>query len=397
MKKAAAILSILFVTGLNFSVFDIANAANIDLFIPVNTFSIAPEPRVEGQSVRLYAQAQTAETIDAYGTITFFAEGTPIGTPQPISIINGVSDAVFMDWIPAFGGFIDLTISASLNDDTDTDLSNNTATIKDIFIDYDSDGDGIGNAADIDDDNDGVPDTEDAFPTDNSESADADSDGIGDNADPDDNNDGIADESDSDSQNPTQGQSPSSSTPGSLSQGSGAATSEPSPSQPSASASGASTSGSSAVTPSQASGSASPTPGRVDEIGGPPLVRSATIDTDSDGVVDALDLFPENPQESADTDNDGIGNNADLDDDNDEISDEIEIQFGLNPLQPNSSTERDSIFDQIDQQVLGEKIISDEKVQSATSPLNLISLGILLLAGLSSLFLYFRKKTTNHL
>ena len=47
----------------------------------------------------------------------------------------------------------------------------------------DSDGDGVGDACDSDDDNDGVPDSDDAFPADPTESADHDRDGIGDNAD----------------------------------------------------------------------------------------------------------------------------------------------------------------------------------------------------------------------
>ena len=41
------------------------------------------------------------------------------------------------------------------------------------------------------------------------------------------------------------------------------------------------------------------------------------IDSDSDGVPNALDAFPDDPNESIDTDQDGIGNNADTDDDND--------------------------------------------------------------------------------
>jgi hypothetical protein len=40
-------------------------------------------------------------------------------------------------------------------------------------------------------------------------------------------------------------------------------------------------------------------------------------DSDDDGVVDAADVFPNNPAESVDTDNDGTGNNADTNDDND--------------------------------------------------------------------------------
>jgi len=45
-------------------------------------------------------------------------------------------------------------------------------------------------------------------------------------------------------------------------------------------------------------------------------------DLDGDGVVDAVDVFPNDPSESADFDNDGIGDNADTDDDNDGVSDD---------------------------------------------------------------------------
>jgi len=55
----------------------------------------------------------------------------------------------------------------------------------------DTDGDGIGDAADTDDDGDGVPDNNDAFPTDPTESSDLDGDGIGDSADSDVDGDGF--------------------------------------------------------------------------------------------------------------------------------------------------------------------------------------------------------------
>lgn len=60
--------------------------------------------------------------------------------------------------------------------------------------------------------------------------------------------------------------------------------------------------------------------------------RDLTIDSDSDGVPDEEDAFPNDPDESLDTDFDGLGNNQDGDDDNDGIPDEYEISNGLDPL-----------------------------------------------------------------
>ncbi|WP_143870906.1 carboxypeptidase-like regulatory domain-containing protein [Catenovulum sediminis] len=44
-------------------------------------------------------------------------------------------------------------------------------------------------------------------------------------------------------------------------------------------------------------------------------------DFDNDGVLDVVDAFPTDPNESVDTDMDGIGNNADTDDDGDQVAD----------------------------------------------------------------------------
>ncbi len=51
-------------------------------------------------------------------------------------------------------------------------------------------------------------------------------------------------------------------------------------------------------------------------------------DFDNDGVLDVVDAFPFDPNESVDTDMDGIGNNADTDDDNDQVAD-IDDAFPL--------------------------------------------------------------------
>jgi gliding motility-associated-like protein len=62
-----------------------------------------------------------------------------------------------------------------------------------LFIDQDTDRDGLLDAVDTDDDNDGVLDQNDAFPLDRTEWTDSDRDGRGNNADTDDDNDGILD------------------------------------------------------------------------------------------------------------------------------------------------------------------------------------------------------------
>ena len=57
-------------------------------------------------------------------------------------------------------------------------------------------------------------------------------------------------------------------------------------------------------------------------------------DIDGDGVANNLDDFPYNAEESVDTDGDGLGNAADADDDDDGYSDELEGEYGTDPLDP---------------------------------------------------------------
>ena len=49
--------------------------------------------------------------------------------------------------------------------------------------------------------------------------------------------------------------------------------------------------------------------------------NTGAMDDDNDGVPNANDAFPQDPDESVDTDGDGTGDNADTDDDNDGVSD----------------------------------------------------------------------------
>ena len=63
----------------------------------------------------------------------------------------------------------------------------------------------------------------------------------------------------------------------------------------------------------------------------------AAVDSDGDGVDDANDAFPNDPNESVDTDGDGVGNNADTDDDGDGVAD-TDDAF---PLDSSESTDTD--------------------------------------------------------
>ncbi|CAM3039627.1 polysaccharide lyase family 7 protein [Vibrio rarus] len=70
------------------------------------------------------------------------------------------------------------------------------------------------------------------------------------------------------------------------------------------------------------------------------------VDSDKDGVANAIDAFPLDGTEWLDTDSDHIGDNADKDDDNDGLPDSVEKQNGTNPLL--SDTDGDGVSDMHD-------------------------------------------------
>lgn len=252
---------------------------------------------VEKQTIKIYTTVRNNGDKDLIGTVKFFVDGDQIATDQPVSVKQGsIPDEVFVNWQATAGKHV---ISAQIYPyEAEGDNPGNNFVQKDFFVDWDTDGDGIGDSVDIDDDNDGLSDAEeqdegtnpkngdtdgdgagdknDAFPTDPNEQSDSDGDGIGDNADPDDDNDGLPDEAE------------------------GAIGTDP-------------------LNPDTDTDGAESCNDLKDKF---PLDSSECFDSDGDGVGDNSDLFPNDPSESSDCDGDGIGDNADDDDDNDGVKDE---------------------------------------------------------------------------
>jgi hypothetical protein len=73
-----------------------------------------------------------------------------------------------------------------------------------------------------------------------------------------------------------------------------------------------------------------------------PFEVTGPSDFDGDGVADHLDLFPDDPAESADNDSDGTGNHADPDDDNDLMPDSYEAANGLDPFTADGEADPDN-------------------------------------------------------
>ncbi|MEC7548085.1 MAG: cytochrome c peroxidase [Pseudomonadota bacterium] len=172
----------------------------------------------------------------------------------------------------------------------------------------DLDGDGAPDTVDEDIDGDGVLNGEDAFPTDSEEQVDTDTDGVGNNSDTDDDGDGYPDLIEMDF-----GSDPL---------------------------------------------DATSVPDDLDSDGTPDTVDE---DIDGDGVLNAFDAFPNDPNEQTDTDNDGTGNNADTDDDNDGYSDNDEVAAGSDPLVASDTPadlDNDLIPDLLDDDIDGDGVLN---------------------------------------
>lgn len=123
------------------------------------------EPEVFAeQPVRIYVAIRNNTGGDLTGRVEFLDNDTLVARQQ-VSALNGRIIESWADWEPSYGSH---TITALLSRLELTEVGSSTKTVNVtsavaedvIFVDYDTDGDGIGNKEDIDDDGDGLTDEE---------------------------------------------------------------------------------------------------------------------------------------------------------------------------------------------------------------------------------------------
>jgi len=205
-------------------VWTMSNATSVSFAYAVGT-TPSNSNIVSGTSLAFTTYNVSLSYQDAFGSPAAQVSNTNIQTLAPPNLSlaqTSFSGAVNVNIVPIIiqntGGAATFTITPALPNglvlNTTTGVISGTPTVPlattsftvtvsngagtrtigfNLFIDQDTDVDGLLNAIDPDDDNDGILDSYDAFPFDRTEWTDTDHDGIGNNADPDDDNDGILD------------------------------------------------------------------------------------------------------------------------------------------------------------------------------------------------------------
>lgn len=215
MRKQIFILYITISLSIGFLFFGNIVFASADISISEKNVTFSKDKFFSGDNVRIYARVQNNGDSDGNGFVTFFINGKQLDQPQPISIRYGTYDDVFVDWDIKSGTY-NIVVKITGAATSDVSAENNQVSLKNYFVDFDTDSDGIGDREDLDIDNDGltndqevkigtdpknsdtdgdgINDNIDAFPFDSNEWHDTDNNGIGDNSDTDGDGDGLLNE-----------------------------------------------------------------------------------------------------------------------------------------------------------------------------------------------------------
>lgn len=258
-----------------------------DLVLSDANVRLSTNTLLEGRLIRIYASVVNVGDKDLRGFVRFYDGNKQISADQPISVVAGKDDAVFIDWEPDNGDHNLRVVLVPFEPQADN--PNNNQVQKAVTVLADTDRDGIPNSTDPDDDNDGVPDDADAFPLNKNEQLDTDGDSIGNTADEDDDNDGVKDAEDGVPLNPKE----------------------------------------TVDTDKDGLGDNEDADDDGDGLSDLDEVKRGTnplkLDTDGDTVNDKDDAYPLDPKQARDFDRDGISDALDKDADNDGIPKQSDV------------------------------------------------------------------------
>ncbi|MSU60401.1 MAG: hypothetical protein EXS52_00595 [Candidatus Staskawiczbacteria bacterium] len=126
--------------------------AKTDISLSQTDITFSQDNIVEGNSIKIYVRVYNNGDTDVLGQVIFLNNGSPMPSPQPVSLKPGTYDDVFINWKPTAGEY---NIEAKITgiSPTDEELSNNSVK-KQVSADLDTDKDGVGNRKDSDIDGD---------------------------------------------------------------------------------------------------------------------------------------------------------------------------------------------------------------------------------------------------
>lgn len=146
-------------------------------------------PFFEGETIRIYTAFQNHSGGDIAGVAEFFDGGTSIGKAD-FSALNDRLIETWIDWTATSGThdisvkITDLTRSTPGKPATEIQVTETESKTSEVFVDKDTDKDGVGDKTDPDIDNDGLSNIEEKKIGTDPYSPDTDKDGLADNKDP---------------------------------------------------------------------------------------------------------------------------------------------------------------------------------------------------------------------
>lgn len=154
-------------------------------FVPTNIW-YSQESFFAGDKVRIYTVIFNGSTEDLVGTVEFLSNGVSVGTTDFSLAGGGRARDVWVDWTAEEGKHViaariaEVSVVGKNGKKRLITLANAETGKSERTIDFDTDGDNIGNINDLDDDNDSIPDIDEIRNGTDPLKKDTDGDGTGD-------------------------------------------------------------------------------------------------------------------------------------------------------------------------------------------------------------------------